>query len=83
MNTRQRKVFGGLLIAIAVACFAAAFVLLFFPAQVERVFEARSAVETPLSVRTDFDKDFWLFVTLIGGGTLSGIIGLTLFKPDI
>ena len=78
----KRKTAGGVLIAIAVACYVAAFILLFFPVSTDSKAEAGSGLASRVAVRTDFDEHFWTFFALIGGGLVSGAAGIAVLKAE-
>ncbi len=81
LSSRKRVVVGVTLLGLAVACFAIATALLFFPMKRERLAEAQSA-KVGLSVREDFDKHFWTFFGLIAAGLITGIVGVSIWKPE-
>jgi hypothetical protein len=81
LSSRKRVLVGVTLLGVAVACFAVATALLFFPLNRERIAEAQSA-KVGLSVREDFDKDFWTFFGLIAAGLITGIVGVSIWKPE-
>jgi len=81
LSPRKRAVAGVTLIGIAVTCFAVGAALLFFPMKRERLAEAQSG-KVGLSVREDFDEHFWTFFGLIAAGLITGIAGVSIWKPE-